>query len=232
MNTKNFSLHSSLSKSDVVKLIIVHALIFVLLGFTQASFLLTNSNIHVFNDYILNQLTLPLQLKGFAMQPWSILTHIFVKLDFIQLFTNLIWLWIFSSVIEDLKGNYRIIPIYLVGGMFSGLVFMLYMSFFGTQIELSYFSGSIGALWAVVGAAVGYKPKYAFSKLLNMSIPIWIIAVVFLIFNILMFKNKLLPMSIYIASALLIGYSYNTFLGTFFEKLTILLKKNGCLFKQ
>ncbi len=225
MKTRQYSFINSLSKSDVVKLIIIHSLVFVIVGFTRVSFLLTNTALDFFNDYILNKLSIPTHFKTFLFQPWSIITHIFVKLDFMQLFTNMIWLWIFGSVIEDLKGNYRIIPIYLVGGMFSGFVLMLFSTFFiKTELPI-FFSSSVGALWAVAGAAITYKPHYPFSKLLSMSIPIWIIGVVFLVFNILMFKNNFLQMTIYILSALLVGISYNYFLSNFFDKITILLKK-------
>lgn len=41
-----------------------------------------------------------------------------------RILSNMIWLWAFGYILQDMAGNDKIIPIYIYGGLAGGIVFI------------------------------------------------------------------------------------------------------------
>ena len=214
------------SKSDIIKIILAVTIIFVLLQFIRISMLLESNNDLPFYTYLWNKLSIPSDLKTFAKQPWSLLTYYFLDGSFWGIVGNMIWLWVFGTVIEDLKGSSRIFPIFVMGGVVGG-IFMLLLGIL-KPTGLQYFTGASASVIAVAFAALMFNPSYKFWFLFGIGIPIWVFVLLFVGLR-LASINSLgnIPLLFLLLGGLAVGLMYNNILSGFFEKFTQLLKRSG-----
>lgn len=71
-------------------------------------------------DSVIDMLMLPSSWELVAARPWTALTYMFVQYEAVHLIVNLIWLYMFVSLIErsdtvDVRGK-RVYALYLIGG--------------------------------------------------------------------------------------------------------------------
>lgn len=213
-----------IAHSDVMKIIVVTTLIFVVVHFIRITFLISGEDTRWFNQYCWLPLTLPASWKTWLHQPWSLITYFFVEFNFMQIAGNMIWLWIFGNVLEDLQGNYKVLPIYLVGGLIGGMAYLITSSF--VSIPPTYHEyGSTAAVFAVATAVIIYKPHYQSWLLVGMGIKIWMLGCIFLGLQIIQIEqfswlNLAIP-----AGGILTGILYHTPFGKVFEGLSEVLQK-------
>jgi membrane associated rhomboid family serine protease len=62
-------------------------------------------------------------------QPWQFVTHMFMHGDFGHLFFNMIALWMFGSVLENVWGPKRFLTFYFICGLGAALCHMIYLYF-------------------------------------------------------------------------------------------------------
>ena len=120
------SIFKNAYRSDIVRLFILCGGLFVFLWFIEITFLMTEAGTAFFIQYMKNPLQLPLEMDIYLKQPWSLLTFGFMEASFWGLFTNMVWLWIFGTVLEDLRGTNRILPIFWLGSIFAGVVLIFF----------------------------------------------------------------------------------------------------------
>jgi membrane associated rhomboid family serine protease len=220
------SVFDFISKSDVIKIMVIVTLVFIITNFLKVSAMLTGVQDTPLYNIIYKAIALPSNFKLWAHQPWSILTYMFSAESFLPLLFDLIWLWIFGSVIEDLKGMYRILPIYIVGGILGALAFL----FIGqiTPITPStsavYYLGVMPSMLAVVTATVCYKPKYVY-WFSTIRIPIWVLAITFYMLKLGTLQVYSLQNMALIFGGIATGLLYNYGGLPIFDRLTILFKK-------
>ncbi len=215
------------SKSDIIKIVLTVTIVFVLLQFIRISMLLQSNSDADFYTYLWNKLSIPSDLKSFIRQPWSLFTFFFLDGDFWGIVANMIWLWIFGTVIEDLRGPNRILPIFVIGGIVGG-VFMLVLGLVKhTPPQL--FTGASTSVMAVAFAAVFFKPSYKFWALFGVGIPIWVLLMLFVGLKMVSIQLYNIPSLFLLLGGLTIGLLYNNVLSGFFETCTRLLKRSGGL---
>lgn len=214
-----------LAKSDVIKIATVTLLVFVITNFMKVSTLISGSKDTQVFDMMHNALAIPGNFKLWLHQPWSIITFMFSAEGFVSLLFDFIWLWIFGSVIEDLKGMYRILPIYLVGGIFGGLAYMT-IGQLGSNSGIStwYYLGVLPSVIAVVTATVGYKPTYAY-WFYSVRIPIWVLAIVFYILKIGTLSNYSVQSIALLFGGVAAGLLYNYGGIAIYDQLTVWFKR-------
>jgi membrane associated rhomboid family serine protease len=207
------------SKSDIIKIITATSLFFVILQFTRITFLINGESDAPFYQYIYNKLALPATFRELLYQPWSLITYLFSELNFMRILGNMIWLWVFATVIEDLRGSNRILPIYLTGGVIGGLFMMLFNQF-KPAITMSHYTGSLGALAAVAFATLIFRPKYKFSMFFGLEIPIWVFVGIFFALNIATIQSHTVSQLFLAIGGSLVGLGYTNILQVYFEKCT------------
>ena len=112
-------------------------------------------------------LSIPSDPAQLIRQPWSVFTHMFFHTGFWHVFWNMLMLYWFGQIMGDLLGDGRVLPIYLMSGLFGGLVFVLHDLFLpggtgGAAIAL----GASAAVMAVVWSAAMTSPDYNMRLLL------------------------------------------------------------------
>ena len=120
------------------------------------------------------------------MMPWTILSYMFVHTGIIIHIINMLWLWAFGSILQDLSGNRKIIPVYLYGG-FAGAIVFIAINYAVPQlrdaVEYSSMFGANASIMAIAVATTALAPDYRLFRMLNGGIPLWILTVLYVIID-------------------------------------------------
>ena len=147
-------------RGDVsIKLIFINVAVFVVVALVQISLLL-------FNRYvgdIFNWLELPASFSRLAIQPWSLLTYMFMHAGFIHLLFNMLWLYWFGQLFLRFFSVRHLLGLYLLGGICGGLLYMVAYNvfpYFEYMVEGSFLLGASASVLAIVAATAFRQPDY------------------------------------------------------------------------
>lgn len=147
-----------------------------------------------------------------VFKPWTLLTYAFFHGGLLHLIFNLIMLNFAARLFLTFFTAKQFLGLYILGAIFSGLVFVLTYFLFGSAGVLI---GASGAIMAVLIASATYSPFYQLRLLLIGNVKLWHIAAVFLVLDLIQLPTD--NMGGHIAH---LG-------GAFFGFLYIKLLKNG-----
>ncbi|MCM1484329.1 MAG: rhomboid family intramembrane serine protease, partial [Muribaculaceae bacterium] len=102
-------------------------------------------------------LGLPASAHTLLHRPWSILTYMFVQIDFMHLLVNMVLLLCFGRMLESVKPMSTAIRIYLYGGLMGAFVFLA-GSASGLLSGGTVLIGASGAVMAIVAATAVILP--------------------------------------------------------------------------
>ena len=89
---------------------------------------------------------------------WTFLTSMFMHGGFFHLFVNMFSLAFVGNFIERILGRKRFVLVYLLSGLFAGIVFVL-SSFFLSSDFNAYAVGASGALFGLIGVLMLITPN-------------------------------------------------------------------------
>jgi membrane associated rhomboid family serine protease len=172
-------------------LIAVNLIVFVMLAFTKVVYYFTyggDEGLAAFDNNVFKWVTLPADLNTFLTRPWTLLTHMFVHdtTSVWHILANMIWLWSFGYILQDLAGNRRLAPIFFYGCMAGAVAFTLSYNIIPPLKEHLPYAQAFGAsagIMAISIAATTLAPGYRIFPLLNGGIPLWVITAIFLIID-------------------------------------------------
>jgi len=163
-------------------LIILNALFFVSVLFIKVIYDLTAGASSTTDANIDNWVAMPANAFGFFARPWTILTYMFAHNSIWYLISSVLWLWSFGYILQDLVGNNKLFPVYLYGGFFAGLFFILTVNLIPSMhVHAAQYSlmGAGTSVMAVAIAATTFAPTYRIFPMLNGGIPLWVLTLVF-----------------------------------------------------
>jgi membrane associated rhomboid family serine protease len=135
------------------------------------------------NDIYLN-VAIPSTFGEFIKKPWTLFTHMFYHAEVWHVVGNMLWLWMFGYIFQDMTGNRKIIPVYIFGALGGALAFLLAYSFIpslkGTAIAAC---GASAGIMAIVIATTMVAPDFRIFPMINGGIPLWVLTIVFLIID-------------------------------------------------
>lgn len=183
----------------LMTLISINAVIFLVLIFIKVIFLIIQSPPGTFQNSIEPWFTLPAGLTALAHRPWTFLSYMFTHTNFIFAITNMLWLWVFGSIFQEMTGNRKLIPVYIYGGI-AGACFFIASSYLIPSvrplINISSLQGSNVAIMAVAIATTTLAPDYRFFKMLNGGIPLWVLTILYVIIDFAGISNDAITYSI------------------------------------
>lgn len=141
---------------------------------------------------VINFFQMPSGLNQFIKQPWSVFTYIWLHKDPFHLIFNLLGIYWFGSVLKDLIGDAKILPIFLLGGIFGGVFYFLLSDLLFNGIFLKgtfLLMGASGGVMALLGAAATLAPNYGFNLLFFGTVKLRWIAFVYIILNVFSIIN-------------------------------------------
>ena len=170
----------------LIALISINGVGFLILGLINVIYYLTETPGASFTSEILPWFVLPAKLESLARVPWTFLSYMFVHTSIINVLTNMLWLWVFGSVLQDMAGNKKLIPIYLYGGLTGAIVFIA-SNYAIPQlrpfISVYALEGANASIMAVAIATTALAPDYRFFRMLNGGIPIWVLTILYVIID-------------------------------------------------
>ncbi len=178
------------ANNALIVLIGINIIIFVILAFLKAIFMLQYKNnaeaLNFFNGHVLNQFSLAAQADKIAAKPWTIFSHMFTHTNIWRLLGNMLWLWLFGYIFLDLTGNRKIIPLYIYGALAGALAFVLSFNLLpGLRQHLG--EGVImGANSGVIAIAVGVTmiaPVYRIFPMIMGGIPLWVLTAIYMLID-------------------------------------------------
>lgn len=93
--------------------------------------------------------------------PWVIITSIFLHEGFWHILWNMLFLYWFGRIVGDFIGNQRVLPLYLLGGIFGGLAYFISINLLPYGGGVTHYAlGASGAVMAIVVAAGTISPDY------------------------------------------------------------------------
>ncbi|HEX5002786.1 MAG TPA: rhomboid family intramembrane serine protease [Bacteroidia bacterium] len=144
------------------RLMAINIGLFLLLSLLKLFFFL--AGIHGFSaDIVADWLAFPAAIVAFLKQPWSIVTYMFVHINFFHILFNMLILYWAGKLFCDMLGSRRVVIVYLMGGIWGGLLYMILFNvlpaFTGT-VEMSRLIGASAGVIAVLCAIATLVPDY------------------------------------------------------------------------
>lgn len=166
----------------LVWLFVFNVAFFLVLLTIKVAIDVNDNSSSVFYSQVLNWFQLPAGITKLANRPWTLLTYMFSEAEVFRGVSNMLWLWAFGSILQNLTGNKKLIPVYLYGG-FTAAVFFIVASYLiptnKTAIDSAALLGANAPVMAVAAAATLIAPDYRFFRHIRGGIPIWILTVIY-----------------------------------------------------
>jgi membrane associated rhomboid family serine protease len=220
--------------NTLTMLLAINLSVFAILAFIKVIyyFSFSEQGVPYFNQQVFKWFTLPADVDVFITRPWTLITHMFVHdtQTIWHILGNMLWLWAFGYILQDLTGNKKMVPLYIYGGLAGALVYGLAFNFIPALKPGLAESQAVGASAAVMAIAIGattLAPGYRIFPMLNGGIPLWVITVIYLIIDIasIPFGNPGghiahlggAAMGYFFVSALQRGHDWGAWMNNFFD---------------
>jgi uncharacterized protein len=108
-------------------------------------------------------------------RPWTLITNMFIHEGLWHILFNMIALFFFGRVLNQLIGVNKFLVVYFSGGILGNILFIL--------LNIGSYSlvvGASGAIYAVAGALVVMVPKMRVALYGIIPMPLWVFAIIFL----------------------------------------------------
>lgn len=173
--------------NSLMMLIAINLVVFVLFKFIYVLYFFGfEQNIakaNYFSDFTRN-IALPGHFSEFLKKPWTLLTHMVYHEDVWHIISNMLWLWAFGYIMQDLTGNRKIIPVFIYGGIAGAIGFLLSANFIpAIKLTTSVALGASAGIMAIAIATTMIAPGYRIFPMLNGGIPLWVLTMIFLIID-------------------------------------------------
>jgi membrane associated rhomboid family serine protease len=172
--------------NSLIMMIGVLALIFCIFKFIYITYYLSGLTRESFYSNIFNWFILPAEVDKILDRPWTVLTYMFMHEGVFHMLGNVLWLWAFGYILQDLAGNNKLVPLFLYGGIAGAFLFVVTNNLFpvlSSTIEGRTLQGASAGVMAIAIATTTLAPDYRIFPMLNGGIPLWIVTIIFVIID-------------------------------------------------
>ena len=144
------------------------------------------SNSYELFDGFLDYLAVPANLEVLGRRPWTLVTYMFLHVDFIHILMNLLWLYWFGTMFIQELGVKKLLSTYILGGLVGGLLYVIFYNVFPVFEPVKESSIALGAsasVMAVVVATATYQPERRMNLMFIGPVKIIYIALIMFIFT-------------------------------------------------
>lgn len=170
----------------VEKTIYLNILVFIAMHAINVLAFLFNSQ----ENYLYNWFSMPADLNLFILRPWSLITYGFLHGTFFHILFNLIFLYYIGNLFLEYFTAKQFLNFYLYGTAFGGLLYALSFNYFpvfhGVNASLVGASSAVSAIF--IGIAT-HIPNYQIKLRFIGYVKLWILALIFLVFDLIQLPN-------------------------------------------
>ena len=201
----------------MVALFAINIIFFLLLMLIQVAYYYMQQSTAVYNVEIVQWFELPASLTRLSERPWTIITYMFsdTGLNIIRLISNMIWLWAFGYLLQQMAGNDKLIPIYIYGGLLGGIIFIAahyIIPPLQPVINSAALLGANAGTLAVAMATTTLSPDHRFFTQIRNGIPIWVLMSVYILIDFAGIADKGAAYSLSHLGGVLAGFLFVIFL--------------------
>ncbi len=149
----------------VRKLILINVVVFVIVQLVTLGCNIASAGLDPTNDLLwkfIKLFSMPADWRE-LWKFWSPITSMFLHQGLWHLLGNMIWLSLFGTIVGDLIGNRRVLPIYLLGGLAGCALYFISAQFLPSVG--GHALGASAAVMAFAGTALMLNPEYRVSLL-------------------------------------------------------------------
>lgn len=160
----------------------INVVFFLVLQTIKVAINVNDHSSTAFYEQVVYWFQLPAGLGPLSAKPWTVLSYMFSDVELMRALSNMLWLWAFGSVLQNLTGNKKLVPVYLYGGFAGALFFIAAAYLIPANKAIISSLGLLGAnapVMAVAIAATMIAPNYRFFSHIGGGIPIWILTVIY-----------------------------------------------------
>lgn len=168
----------------VVQLILINVIIFLFLLVIEVIFKLSQNE--AIYSSVMSYLMMPSDVGKFLTQPWTLITYFFTHTGFFHILFNMLFLYWFGKLIQEFLGSDKVISLYVLGGIFGGLTYLLIynlLPFFSDRVAASMMLGASAGVFAIVVGAATFMPNYTFFLLFLGPVRIKYIALFYVVLS-------------------------------------------------
>ncbi len=186
------NLYKKYRDSDVVvKYIFVNVALYVLLLFIGVFSVLFNAG--TLSANVLSFVELPASLELLLVRPWTVFTYMFIHASLWHILWNMFALYFFGKIFLNFYSVRHFVGIYILGGLFGALFFVLAYNlfpYFGPYLPFSRLVGASAAVLAIVVAAAVRSPQYRINLMFVGSVKLSTFALVVVAMSFLMLSGE------------------------------------------
>jgi membrane associated rhomboid family serine protease len=180
----------------LIRLVLVNALVFVALLLMHLV-LIPIAGDRMIADvwsevYVMHWLQSTYVWGDLLFRPWTVITYMFVHLDFFHVFFNMLMLWFSGRLFMDLLGGKRLVGNYLLGGLAGWLFYALaynYIPGIRGQGDGSDILGASASVMAVFIGIAAYRPDMVVSLLIFGAVRLKWIALIYLVLDLVSIRQ-------------------------------------------
>ncbi len=180
-------------ENALMALFAINLLFFVVLLVIQVGVFVDGQSEQYFYTHVVQWFELPASLTKLSERPWTFLSYMFSDSGYsmygggiIRAISNMIWLWAFGYLLQQMAGNDKIIPIYIYGGLLGGIFFIAANYLIPPLAPMRDTAGLLGAnagVMAVAMATTTLSPGYRFFTQIRGGIPIWVLMGIYILID-------------------------------------------------
>jgi membrane associated rhomboid family serine protease len=172
--------------NSLIMMIAILALVFCIFKFIYITYYLSGLSRESFFTNIFSWFILPAEVDKIIDRPWTVITYMFMHDGVFHMLGNVLWLWAFGYILQDLAGNSKLVPLFLYGGVAGAFMFVITNNLFpvlSSQIDGRTLQGASAGVMAIAIATTTIAPDYRIFPMLNGGIPLWILTIIFVIID-------------------------------------------------
>ncbi len=186
LKKKRFTLGQD--NNALMALVALNVIFFLLLLLLQVVYNFYQQTPESYNTSVVEWFELPASLSRFMERPWTLLTYMFsdTSAGLMRIFSNMLWLWAFGSLMQQIAGNDKLIPVYIYGGVLGALFFIGAHQFIPElhqNIGKASLVGANAAILALATATTFLSPNHRFFTHIRKGVPVWVLLIIYFLID-------------------------------------------------
>lgn len=172
--------------NSLVMMIAALVVLFCIFKFIYIAYFLGGLSRESYYQSIFDWFILPAEFPRIGERPWTVLTYMFMHDGVFHMLGNVLWLWAFGYILQDIAGNGKIVSLFFFGGLAGALLFVAANNAFPVlraDIAGRTLQGASAGVMAIAIATTTLAPNYRIFPMLNGGIPLWVLTVIFVIID-------------------------------------------------
>jgi membrane associated rhomboid family serine protease len=181
------------SGSVLSRLILINAGLWILIGVLRVIGFLFRFPDSSVTNFVVEYLAVPANVSSLAEKPWTLVSYMFLHIDFFHILFNMLWLFWFGKIFLEFLKERQLLLVYLLGGLSGGILYIVFYNIFPVfekSLDQSIALGASASVMAIVTAISFYVPGYSVYMLLIGKVRIFYIAIALFIMDFFMIRSE------------------------------------------